>query len=155
VPGSLLNTSPVTWGDVNTVAKRCGTNTIDGSMNNITVGGFTSNLLFTQFNTDVGDTEAALTLYDSGSALFRYTGSEWMLVGLGVYVEGNGSSAASTQGDSANSEDNYFIRISSYANAPDQIGAVLVPEPCSWHLLLGGLLFLGLFAFRRSFHREA
>jgi len=146
---SLLNSSPVTWGDDATVAKRWGTNTVDAAYSGVTVNGYTSDLLRTQFNTNAGANEAALTRYDSGSALFRQIGSSWYLVGLGAYVQNSNLSGASTQFDSANSDDNYFIRISSYSIATDQIGAVGVPEPSSFQFLMGGLLFLGISAFRR------
>jgi hypothetical protein len=146
---SLLNSSPVNWGDDSTVAKRWGTNTVDAAYSVATVNGYTSDLLRTQFNTNAGSNEAALTRYDSGSALFRQIGSSWYLVGLGAYVQNSNLSGASTQFDSANSDDNYFIRISSYSIATDQIGAVGVPEPSSFQFLMGGLLFLGFLAFRR------
>jgi hypothetical protein len=90
-----------------------------------------------------------LTIYDSGSALFRQIGSEWYLVGLGAYVQNSGYSLASTQFNSKDSDDSYFIRISSYSNAVDQIGAVAVPEPSSSHYFVGGLLFLGFLALRK------
>lgn len=139
---SALSTSPVTWGDASTAVKRWGSNTIDGAIQNATVGGRTSNLLVTQFNTNSSSEEAAITLYDSGSALFRYLGSEWYLVGLGAYVQNSGYSVASTRSDSTNSDDNYFIRISSYAQAVDIVGAVAVPEPSVRTLLLAGFLVL-------------
>ena len=146
---SLLNSSPVNWGDDATVAKRWGTNTVDAAYSGATVNGYTSDLLRTQFNTNAGANEAALTRYDSGSALFRQIGSNWYLVGLGAYVQNSNLSGASTQFDSANSDDNYFIRISSYSISTDQISAVAVPEPSSFQFLMGGLLFLGFLAFRK------
>jgi hypothetical protein len=110
------------------------------------VGGYISDLLRTQFNTNAGVNEAALTIYDSGSALFRQIGSEWYLVGLGAYVQNSGYSSASDESNPNDSSDNYFIRISSYSNAIDRIGAVAVPEPSSSHYFVGGLLFLGFLA---------
>ena len=146
---SLLNSSPVNWGDDATVAKRWGTNTVDAAYSGATVNGYTSDLLRTQFNTNAGANEAALTRYDSGSALFRQIGSSWYLVGLGAYVQTSNLSGASIESDLSNSGDNYFIRISSYSIATDQIGAVGVPEPSSFQFLMGGLLFLGFLARRR------
>ena len=143
---SLLGSSPVTWGDSSTALKRWGTNLVDGAIAGVQVGGYTSDLLRTQFNSNAGLNEAALTIYDSGSALFRQIGSEWYLVGLGAYVQNSGYSLASTQFNSKDSDDSYFIRISSYSNAVDQIGAVAVPEPSSSHYFVGGLLFLGFLA---------
>jgi hypothetical protein len=146
---SALSSSPVTWGDSSTAIKRWGTNLVDGAISGVQVGGYSSDLLRTQFNSDAGANEAALTIYDSGSALFRQIGSDWYLVGLGAYVQNSGYSLASTQFNSKDSDDSYFIRISSYSNAVDQIGAVAVPEPSSSHYFFGGLLFLGFLAFRK------
>jgi hypothetical protein len=146
---SLLSSSPVTWGDSSTAIKRWGTNFVDGAIAGVQVAGYTSDLLRTQFNSNSGANEAALTIYDSGSALFRQIGSEWFLVGLGAYVQNSGYSLASTQFNSRDSDDSYFIRISSYSSAVDQIGAVAVPEPSSSHYFVGGLLFLGFLAIRK------
>jgi len=146
---SLLGSSPVTWGDSSTAIKRWGTNLVDGAIAGVQVGGYTSDLLRTQFNSNAGVNEAALTIYDSGSALFRQIGSEWYLVGIGAYVQNSGYSLASTQFNSNDSDDSYFIRISSYSNAVNQIGAVAVPEPSSSQYFVGGLLFLGFLALRK------
>jgi len=146
---SLLGSSPVAWGDSTTAIKRWGTNLVDGAIAGVQVGGYTSDLLRTQFNSNAGINEAALTIYDSGSALFRQIGSEWFLVGLGGYVQNSGYSLASTQFNSRDSDDSYFIRISSYSSAVDQIGAVAVPEPSSSHYFLGGLLLLGFLTLRK------
>ena len=147
---SLLGSSPVTWGDSTTAIKRWGTNLVDGAIAGVQVAGYTSDLLRTQFNSNAGANEAALTIYDSGSALFRQIGSEWFLVGLGAYVQNSGYSLASTQFNSRDSDDSYFIRISSYSNAVDQIGAVAVPEPSSRILFLCGGAFLVAIALARS-----
>jgi len=147
---SLLGSSPVTWGDSATAIKRWGTNLVDGAISGVQVGGYTSDLLRTQFNSNAGINEAALTIYDSGSALFRLIGSEWYLVGLGAYVQNSGYSLASTQFNSKDSDDSYFIRISSYSNAVNQIGAVAVPEPSSRILFLCGGAFLVAVALARS-----
>lgn len=146
---SLLSSSPVTWGDSSTAIKRWGTNFVDGAIAGVQVAGYTSDLLRTQFNSNSGANEAALTIYDSGSALFRQIGSEWFLVGLGAYVQNSGYSLASTQFNSRDSDDSYFIRISSYSSAVDQIGAVAVPEPSSSHYFVGGLLLLGFLTLRK------
>jgi hypothetical protein len=139
---SLLRSNPVTWGDSSTAIKRWGTNFVDGTKSAEQVAGYTSDLLRTQFNSNAGVNEAALTIYDSGSALFRQIGSDWYLVGLGAYVQNSGYSLASTQLNSTESDDNYFIRISSYATSVDVIGGVLVPEPSSQSLLFVGAAFL-------------
>jgi len=137
-PGS----SPVTWGDSSTAIKRWGTNLVDGAILGAEAAGYTSDLLRTEFNSNASADEAALTIYDSGSALFRQIGSDWYLVGLGAYVQNSGYSLASSQFNSTESDDNYFIRISSYANSSVMIGGVSVPEPSSQSLLFVGAAFL-------------
>ena len=138
---SLTGTSPVTWGNDTTAIKRWGENTVDFTSPNQTLIGYTSNLLGTQFNTNAGPNEAALTSYDSGSALFRFVGSNWLLVGLGAYVATGGESYANPTGlsGSRTNDDNYFIQISSYASAQDVLGGVVVPEPGTGHLLMFAL----------------
>ena len=153
---SLLSSSPVTWGDSSTALKRWGTNLVDGTIAGVQVGGYTSDLLRTQFNSNAGINEAALTIYDSGSALFRQIGSEWYLVGLGAYVQNSGYSLASTQFNSKDSDDSYFIRISSYAGSSVMIGGVGVPEPSSQSLLFVGAAFLSACLLaRRSVGRRS
>ena len=153
---SLLSSSPVTWGDSSTALKRWGTNLVDGTIAGVQVGGYTSDLLRTQFNSNAGANEAALTIYDSGSALFRQIGSEWYLVGLGAYVQNSGYSLANSQFNSTESDDNYFIRISSYANSGVMIGGVGVPEPSSQNLLFVGAAFLSACLLaRRSVGRRS
>ena len=155
-PSSLLGTSPVTWGDSSTATKRWGTNFVDGAIGEALVGGYTSDLLRTQFNSNAGANEAALTIYDSGSALFRQIGSDWYLVGLGAYVQNSGYSLASTQFNSKDSDDSYFIRISSYAGSSVMIGGVGVPEPSSQSLLFVGAAFLSACLLaRRSVGRRS
>jgi hypothetical protein len=153
---SLLGSNPVTWGDSSTAIKRWGTNFVDGTIGPALVGGYTSDLLRTQFNSNAGANEAALTIYDSGSALFRQIGSDWYLVGLGAYVQNSGYSLASTQFNSKDSDDSYFIRISSYAGSSVMIGGVLVPEPSSQSLLFVGVAFLSACLLaRRSVGRRS
>ena len=153
---SALSSSPVTWGDSSTAIKRWGTNFVDGAIGAALVGGYTSDLLRTQFNSNAGANEAALTIYDSGSALFRQIGSDWYLVGLGAYVQNSGYSLASTQFNSKDSDDSYFIRISSYAGSSVMIGGVGVPEPSSQSLLFVGAAFLSACLLaRRSVGRRS
>ena len=153
---SLLGSNPVTWGDSSTAIRRWGTNFVDGAIGAALVGGYTSDLLRTQFNSNAGVNEAALTIYDSGSALFRQIGSDWYLVGLGAYVQNSGYSLASTQFNSNDSDDSYFIRISSYADSSVMIGGVGVPEPSSQSLLFVGVAFLSACLLaRRSVGRRS
>jgi hypothetical protein len=150
-PDSQFNTSPVTWGDSSTAIKRWGTNDVDGFYSGVQIAGYTSDLLWTQFNRNVGINEAALTIYDSGSALFRQIGSEWYLLGIGAYVQNSGYSLASTRSNSRDSDDSYFIRISSYSEGANQIAGVAVPEPSSGTLFLFGAAVTAVFfSFRRS-----
>jgi hypothetical protein len=129
---------------------------VDGAISNAQVAGYTSDLLRTQFNSNAGSNEAALTILDSGSALFRQIGSDWFLVGLGAYVQNSGYSLASTQFNSRDSDDSYFIRISSYANSSVMIGGVSVPEPSSQSLLFVGAAFLSACLLaRRSVGRSS
>ena len=143
---SLLSSSPISWGDASTATKRWGTNSVDG------FGSLSgSSVLRTQFNTNAGQNEAAFTLYDSGSALFRRIGLDWFLVGLGFAVGESPISSASYAYSTAEDQDyteddNYFVRISSYANAQDVLGGVVVPEPGSGHLLM---LALGVYSMMR------
>jgi hypothetical protein len=151
-PGS----SPVTWGDSSTAIKRWGTNLVDGAILGAEVAGYTSDLLRTEFNSNAGVNEAALTIYDSGSALFRQIGSEWYLVGLGAYVQNSGYSLASSQFNYTESDDSYFIRISKYADSSVMIGGVSVPEPSSQSLLFVGVAFLSACLLaRRSVGRRS
>lgn len=136
---SLLSSSPISWGDASTATKRWGTNSVDGFGS-----GSGSFFLRTQFNTNAGSNEAALALYDSGSALFRRIGLDWFLVGLGFAVGespiSSTSYAYSTAEDQDYAEDDsYFVRISSYANAQNVLGGVVVPEPGTGHLLMFAL----------------
>ena len=153
---SLLGSNPVTWGDSSTAIKRWGTNFVDLAIGVKQVGGYTSDLLGTQFNSNAGADEAALTIYDSGSALFQKIGSEWYLVGIGAYVQNSGYSFANSVFNSIESDDNYFIRISSYATSVDVIGGVSVPEPSSQSLFFVGAAFLSACLLaRRSVGRRS
>jgi len=153
---SVLGSNPVTWGDSSTAIKRWGTNFVDGAISGIQVGGYTSDLLRTQFNSNAGVNEAALTIYDSGSALFQKIGSEWYLVGIGAYVQNSGYSFVNLEYNSTESDDSYFIRISSYADSSVMIGGVGVPEPSSQSLLFVGAAFLSACLLaRRSVGRRS
>lgn len=134
--GSITGSSPVLWGDDTTAIKRWGTNSIDGSLPDVDSGAYVSNLLYTQFNTNGGSNEAALTLYDSGSALFRQTGSGWFLVGLGVSAPSPTYGYSTAQDQDYSNDNNYFIQISSYASGTDVLYGVSVPEPAAAHLLV-------------------
>ena len=153
---SVLGSNPVTWGDSSTAIKRWGTNFVDLAISAKQVGVYTSDLLRTEFNSNAGADEAALTIYDSGSALFQKIGSEWYLVGIGAYVQNSGYSFANLNYNSTESDDSYFIRISSYAESSVMIGGVGVPEPSSQSLLFVGVAFLSACLLaRRSVGRRS
>jgi len=99
------------------------------------------------FNPDgLGDAEAALGLFDSGSGLFQQSGTNWYLIGLGTAVETfNFTDFGNDQTNSPRGGANYFGRISSYH---DEI-TLIVPEPSTWALLGFSSLVLGWAAARR------
>jgi len=138
------------WGAGGTEDQRWGTNT---TLNTIFNDGNTF-LLATEFNDNGIDTEAALTLNDSGMGMFYEQGPNWFLSGIGVAVDVNGSSYYDrdllTSGDQP--DKSYFARISTYES---QIADALatIPEPSSHALLLVALLTL--FLARRTGLRSA
>lgn len=140
---SPTGTSPVTWGDASTAKKRWGFNEVDFSVASLTYTNnsiaYINSALITQFNSNVNPDEAAMTLYDSGSALFRLIGSDWFLVGLGVAVATLSSTPAYPSTEEGSGNENFFVRISSYASAEDILGGVVVPEPGTGHLLMFAL----------------
>lgn len=147
--GSFESGQGWNWGGGGTEEKRWGTNTtLNGS---ITVLGTTS--LVTTFDNNSIDTEAALTMNDSGSGLFFEQGSTWYLGGIGITVDVNGSSFydrdLSTSGDQP--DWNYFARISAYESEISSAIAT-IPEPPSY-ALIGIALFVFLF-LRRTGNRH-
>jgi hypothetical protein len=81
----------------------------------------------------LGDAEASVALYDSGSGLFQEITNTWYLIGITTSTEDGGSTdygidsaTASNRGDA-----DVFARVSSYDT---QITA-LVPEPATVSLL--------------------
>lgn len=148
----------VTWGNDSTSFKRWGLNAPADTLT-LTYPGYSYEVLRSVaggndgagllYNPDgLGNDEAALTLYDSGSAMFQQISSTWYLVGVGTAVElsntslfGNDSTSGVGKGHA-----NYFARISSY----DVPILAAIPEPESTALILGSLGFLGIFwLFRR------
>jgi hypothetical protein len=101
------------WGGDATMAKRWGTNRIEGSvLLEYTFGNIYNFVaLETNLSADAGDNEAAAAIYDSGSGIFIEDEGIWKLAGITVTVSKNGSSTFSNlSGDS-----NYFARINQYA----------------------------------------
>lgn len=148
----LPGTSLVTWGNDSTAAKRWGVNQIRDAPT-VSGGGYTYQALRTvlggddgagaTYNPDgLGADESAMTLNDSGGALFQLIGGVWYLVGVTTAVELFGTSAFGH--DSVSSQGrghaNYFARVSAYDT---QIIAA-APEPG-----IIGLLALSLPLFLR------
>ena len=98
------------WGGSATEAKRWGLNRIESSQA-ITYDSYNYTGLITQLDDDAGNNEAAASLFDSGSGVFIEDSGTWKLAGLTTAVQTNNSSTFSSSGDQ-----NYFVRISSYAS---------------------------------------
>lgn len=106
------------WGANNTLSKRWGTNETEGTSEVTTNGSYTA--LYTYLNTSDGDNEASMITYDSGSGLFIQINDQWFLAGLTTLVttiEGNGTSTFGGNNFFNQGDKNYFVRISSYADA--------------------------------------
>jgi hypothetical protein len=130
-----LESAVVSWGGSETIAKRWGLNDPE-LFTNIT---YTHNSIdynyqsiVTILGTDtgdpagLGDSEAALTQYDSGSALFQFIGGQWYLTGIATTVEFDSVSTFGNDGNVLGRGDaNFFARV---GNHDGQILA-LVPEP--------------------------
>lgn len=106
-----------TWGNSLTEAKRWGTNTISLTTTVLSYNDNNGNtytntpVLVTNLNSGFGvdDDEAAAAYLDSGGGIFAKFGNEWRLIGLTILA--NNPSLFN------NLEQNYFLRISSYASA--------------------------------------
>jgi len=95
----------------------------------------------------LGASEAAATVYDSGSALFQNIFGVWYLIGVTTAVQTNGTSNFGNDQTSAPKGDsNYFVRVSAYDT---QINAI-IPEPSAVALFL-----LGTGAFFLKRRRDA
>lgn len=134
-PSVPLASTNVTWGDDSTSTKRWGLNEPKflgsvpydylGTIAGASGPGFVPGGL--------GDAEASVALYDSGSGLFQEIDSTWYLIGITTSTDDGGStdfgidsSLSAQRGDR-----DFFARISSY---DEQITA-LVPEPSIVSLL--------------------
>ncbi len=147
-PTVPVDSASVAWGDSSTLAKRWGINTPRG-LTNVAYQSGTYTSIYTVLGTDtgtpagLGDSEAAATLYDSGSALFQKLGGIWYLIGLTTAVETGGTSIfGNDTSASPNGDINAFARVSTYRSSILSI----IPEPSS---ALLGVVSLLLLAGRR------
>jgi len=152
--GTALGSSDVGWGGYTTSDKRWGINQPEDLVSIPYQSGSYTAIRTTLGSpggspAGVGDFEAGVTDKDSGSAMFQQIDGQWRIIGVATSVEVAGSSRF---GDdvpgSANSYDNYFVRVSQYE---DLIYAA-VPEVSS--LVMTGLLVMlsGCVLYRRR-HR--
>ncbi|MFZ4599474.1 MAG: PEP-CTERM sorting domain-containing protein [Terrimicrobiaceae bacterium] len=143
---TALGNSTVAWGNtstLDTVAKRWGTNVplakISSTLYSVAGSG-------TGSPPGLGNSEAALTLIDSGSAMFQSISGSWMLIGVGSGVEQLGTTIfGNDRLTGTNGDFNYHVSISSYRT---QILGI-IPEPTSISLLLA-TAGCGLLILRRS-----
>ncbi|MDX6766351.1 MAG: PEP-CTERM sorting domain-containing protein [Candidatus Methylacidiphilales bacterium] len=145
-----LGNATVGWGGDATSAKRWGLNGPEAVVN-IGYGNGTYQAIATSnggddgagsaYNPDgLGDSEAALTLYDSGSGLFQNISGNWYLIGIGTAVDVNFTSlyANDTFGVSGSGHGNYYVRVSSYYTGI----LAAIPEPSTSLLVVFGLAAL-------------
>ena len=140
---TALGNSTVAWGNtssLDTVAKRWGTN-VPRQLSSISGGGYTYNALIsvagasTGTPAGLGNSEASISLIDSGSAMFQNISGAWRLIGVGTAVEQQSGGSTTTFGNDAvtgGGDENYHVQISSYRT---QILGI-IPEPASISLLL-------------------
>jgi len=148
----------VNWGGDTSAAKRWGVNApkVVGNVSYIDgPNAYSYDGIYTflggsgpSFDPDgLGDSEAAVTAYDSGSGLFQFIGGTWYLIGLTTVAEVNGvSTFGNDQTSDPRGDANAFVRISSYDT---QIMSIIVPEPGTFTLLALGAVML-LWATRRG-----
>jgi len=160
---SSLGNATVAWGNATTSAKRWGLNEPKTFMP-ISYSGYSFNSIVTvagasgpgYFPAGLGNAEAALTLLDSGAALFQQISGTWYLIGVANTVEQQAGTNTSTfgidsltdsmSGDPKRGDQNFFTRISSYHT---QIQA-LIPEPSTGGMIAMSLLFAWIFHSRKK-----
>jgi hypothetical protein len=93
--GALLKTSGITygyeWDNSSNTTRRLGTNKVNGTQNNSTIGSFTSDIIIADFD-GLGEGqstlyEGAVAAYDSGGGWFIKVGDTWQVAGLARAVE--------------------------------------------------------------------
>ncbi len=143
-----LSMSPVTWGDTSTIAKRWGLNTPKSTTTAAYSGYSYTGLVSVAGSASaspagLGDSEAALTLMDSGSAMFQLIAGNWVLVGVGTVVGQQAGANTTTFGRDATAgsslgDINIHARVATYRD--DILAAI--PEPGSAILLVVGIAML-------------
>ncbi len=144
-PSVALSSPSVAWGNSTTSAKRWGLNVPRTTMNVAYQSGSYEAIVSIvggdgiSFNPDgLGNSEAAATLYDSGSGLFQFLAGNWWLIGTTTGVETNGTSIFGNDRLSAPRGDrNFFVRTSTYSS---QI-MPLIPEADGFYFLALVLLY--------------
>jgi hypothetical protein len=138
--GAILTASGVTygyeWDNSTNTTLRLGTNKIDGTANNSTLGSFTSDIIYADFD---GLNEGQATIYegasadhDSGGGWFIKVGNTWKVAGLSRAVEihyeqGDPNHLIYNQSWVRNAYDPYTLD-------PDYIDAVRVSSYATWVL---------------------
>ncbi len=145
-PNTAVGATVVPWGSASTATKRWGLN-VPKATTTINSDGYNYEALVTVLGGDgagVGGDEAAMTLFDSGSAMFQQFNGVWYLTGLTTAVEASNQSTfgADSTSNPNRGNFNYFARISTYKT---QI-ATLIPEP--------GVLLLSLLGFQILLRRQ-
>lgn len=163
-----LASSPVTWGsngtnNLDTVAKRWGVN-VPRQLVTISYSGGGGPYSYTSIRSvagsssgspaGLGDSEASLTLIDSGSAMFQNISGTWYLIGVGATADSQSGSETTTFGNDtvsggSHGDDNYHVSVATYRT---QILAA-VPEPGVTGLLVAGaaaVLLCGMHRVRRG-----
>jgi hypothetical protein len=103
--------------------------------------------LFRREFSNINDDHAAVSVYDSGSALFQLHGGVWYLAGVPITVSTLNSSTFAGDGTAGDTpgDENFFARIDTY----EQDIAVLIPEPTTF-VLISGMLALAVVWRRRA-----
>lgn len=125
-PSVAIDTAVVAWGTNATQAQRWGTNKTLPQSQIVTYTSGTAysyDALRTRLLTSGGADEAAMTLYDSGGALFQFIDNTWYLSGIATVVSSENSQ--SIFGNNSTGDLNHFARISTYSDAIQ----ATIPEP--------------------------